>query len=276
MYCIIMNNVDKYFAMIYATKIGIVTGGFDPLHSGHIDYIKEAASKVDILYIGVNSDSWLVRKKGKEFMSFEERQYVISNLNLPCEFHAIGFLDGDNTAKDIIYKVAAKHKNSSIWFMNGGDRTKLNVPEQDIKSLPNGNTLSFIFNIGGSNKKNSSSLILDEWKTQKTLRDWGYWRVLDDKNTVKVKELVIEPGKTLSDQRHFHRSEHWYVLSGRLNIDLEFANGDKQLQVLNNHTTFVINQGTWHRPYNIDDEPVHIIEIQYGEKCVEEDIERRT
>lgn len=258
------------------SNIGIVTGGFDPLHSGHIDYIKQAASKVDILYIGVNSDEWLTRKKGRPFMSFNERQYVISNLNLPCEFHAIGFLDSDNTAKDIIHKVAAKHQNSNIWFMNGGDRTKSNVPEQEIESLPNGNTLSFIFGVGGSNKKNSSSWILDEWKTQKTLRDWGYWRVLDDKGTVKTKELVIEPGKTLSDQRHFYRNEHWYVLSGRLNIELEFANGDKQLQVLNENTTYVITQGTWHRPYNEDDKPVHIIEIQYGEKCVEEDIERRT
>lgn len=261
--------------MTNATNIGIVTGGFDPLHSGHIDYIKEAASKVDILYIGVNSDAWLTRKKGKPFMPFSERQYVIANLNLPCEFTAIGFLDNDNTAKDIIKKVAAKHERSNIWFMNGGDRTKANVPEQEIENLPNGNTLSFIFGIGGENKKNSSSWILDEWKTQKTLRDWGYWRVLDDKNTVKTKELVIEPGKSLSNQRHFKRAEHWYVLSGRLQIDLEFADGSKQLQVLTPHTTYIIQQGTWHRPHNVDKEPVHIIEIQYGEECVEDDIERR-
>ena len=262
---------------IQTKTIGIVTGGFDPIHSGHIDYIKEAAKKVDILYIGVNSDQWLTRKKGRPFMAFDERQYVIANLNLPCEFHAIGFVDRDNTAKDIIRKVAAKHENANIWFMNGGDRTKSNVPEQELTDrLPNNNNLTFIFGIGGENKKNSSSWILDEWKTQKTLRQWGYWRVLDDKGTVKTKELVIEPGKSLSDQRHFHRSEHWYVLSGRLQIELEFANGEKQLQVLNPHTTYIIREGVWHRPFNDGEEPVHIVEIQYGGKCVEEDIERRT
>ena len=231
-------------------NIGIVTGGFDPIHSGHIDYIKAAAEKVDFLYIGVNSDEWLRRKKGRPFMPFQERQYVLNNLNLPCDFTAIGFIDKDDTAKDIIKKVAEKHKNATIWFMNGGDRSKDNSPEQELTELPNNNIIHHIFAVGGDNKKNSSSWILDEWKTQKTLRQWGYWRVLDDKGTVKTKELVIDPGKSLSDQRHFYRNEHWYVLSGRLNIELEFANGDKQLQVLNENTTYVIKQGTWHRPYN--------------------------
>ena len=250
----------------------LVTGGFDPLHSGHLAYFKAAKELGDKLVVGINSDEWLTRKKGKPFMPFSERAEIIKGLSIVDQI--ISFDDSDDTACGAIYKTLATHGDIKIIFANGGDRTDANIPE--MSTYESTRYVDFVFGVGGEDKKNSSSWILDEWKTQKTLRQWGYWRVLDDKGTVKTKELVIEPGKSLSDQRHFHRSEHWYVLSGRLQIELEFANGEKQLQVLNPHTTYIIREGVWHRPFNDGEEPVHIVEIQYGEKCVEEDIERRT
>ena len=54
------------------TKIVLCTGGFDPIHSGHIDYLNEAAKLGDTLIVGLNSDDWLIRKKGKAFMPWEE------------------------------------------------------------------------------------------------------------------------------------------------------------------------------------------------------------
>ena len=61
-------------------KFVVVTGGFDPIHSGHIDYIREAATLGDVLIVGVNSDEWLTRKKGKPFMNWEERTTVVNAL----------------------------------------------------------------------------------------------------------------------------------------------------------------------------------------------------
>ena len=84
-------------------KIVIATGGFDPLHSGHINYLKEAKKLGDQLIVGVNSDEWLERKKGKSFMSWKERSTIVEALG--CVDHVIDFDDNDNTAIDAIYKV---------------------------------------------------------------------------------------------------------------------------------------------------------------------------
>lgn len=252
-------------------NIVVFTGGFDPIHSGHIDLINEAA-KIGRVVVGLNSDEWLSRKKGQAFLPFIEREKIIKQFKNVMQ--VISFDDTDGTAIDAIRKVKSNFGSAHrIIFVNGGDRNEGNIPELEFfKDDPK---VDFIFSVGGDNKKNSSSWILEKWKYQKTYRDWGYWRVLDDKETVKTKELVIEVGKSLSDQRHFYRSEHWYVLSGKLQIDLEPPEGQKQVQVLSPHTTYVIKSEHWHKAINIGTEPVHVIEIQYGKKCLEDDIERR-
>ena len=74
----------------------LVTGGFDPLHSGHIQYFKAAKSLGDKLVVGVNSDDWLIRKKGRAFMPFVERASIIRELNMVDRI--IAFDDSDDTA----------------------------------------------------------------------------------------------------------------------------------------------------------------------------------
>lgn len=249
-------------------KIVLVTGGFDPLHSGHIEYFKAAKKLGDCLVVGINSDDWLIRKKGQPFMPHSERRSVIDSLevvNYICDF-----ADDDGTATNAILECLHAFPKDQIIFANGGDRTNDNIPEMSV----NDPRVTFEFGVGGEDKKNSSSWILDKWKTQKTDRDWGYWRVLDDKGTVKTKELVINPGCSLSDQRHFKRSEHWYVLQGTIQIETEL-NSKRKTQTLDAHTTYIIGPEVWHKTTNIGDHPAHIIEIQYGEQCVEDDIERR-
>ena len=61
-------------------KIVVVTGGFDPLHSGHIAYFQAARQLGDKLIVGVNSDEWLVRKKGQPFMPLHERRQIVGSL----------------------------------------------------------------------------------------------------------------------------------------------------------------------------------------------------
>jgi len=138
--------------------------------------------------------------------------------------------------------------------------------------------VEFVFGVGGEDKKNSSSWILDEWKNPKTVRDWGWYRVLDDQpdKGYKVKELVIMPGKSLSDQRHKLRSEMWYVVSGQVTMAIQGHDdihcGFELPALVNGYT---IGNMIWHKAMNNQDVPAHIIEIQYGEQCIEEDIERR-
>ena len=139
------------------TTIVIASGGFDPIHSGHIHYLNEAAKLGDYLVSGVNSDDWLIRKKGKAFLSWLERATIIKNLK-PVN-HVFDFDDSDGTAKDLIKIIRQHNPTSKIIFANGGDRTKENIPEMDIVD----DNLEFVFGVGGEHKQNSSSWILKSW-----------------------------------------------------------------------------------------------------------------
>ena len=254
--------------------IVLVTGGFDPLHAGHIEYFKSAKQLGRKLVVGVNSDEWLTRKKGRPFMKIQDRIAIIKSLNMVDQ--VISFDDSDDSACNaIFYLLSTNGSGTKIIFANGGDRTKENIPE--YKTYGNTPWVEFAWGVGGENKMNSSSWILDEWKTQKTERDWGYWRVLDDKpeKGYKVKELVIYPGKSLSDQRHFKRSEQWFVLEGVVKMETEWE-GRKDITHLNSKSIpYNVGQMVWHKASNPNGENAHILEIQRGEECVEEDIERR-
>ena len=254
-------------------NVVLVTGGFDPLHSGHIEYFKEARKLGGKLVVGLNSDEWLTRKKGRPFMQFKDRLAIIKELSIVDD--VISFDDSDDSACGAIYKTLATHGNIKVIFANGGDRTNTTTPE--YKTYGNLPYCDFVFGVGGENKMNSSSWILDEWKTQKTERQWGYWRVLDHKpeKGYKVKELVIYPGKSLSDQKHFKRSEQWIVLEGKVNMTTEWHGIVDNNELIPHGMPYEINKEVWHKPSNQGTENAHILEIQWGSECIEEDIERR-
>lgn len=252
-------------------KVILVTGGFDPLHSGHIAYINSARQLGDSLIVGINSDEWLRSKKGREFMSWEERATIISNLH--SVDRVINFDDSDNSAKDAIRKVRAIHPEAQIVFANGGDRTKENIPEMDL--LTEMLHLEFVFGVGGEDKKNSSSWMLEEWKAPKTERSWGYYRVLHEVPGTKVKELTIMPGQSISLQRHAHRHEFWHITQGNCLVEQRMPGGYSLPVIeMTTHSQLVIPQNDWHRLHNPFDVPCQLIEIQYGSECSEEDIER--
>jgi cytidyltransferase-like protein len=253
-------------------RIVLITGGFDPLHSGHIAYINAARELGDSLIVGVNSDEWLRRKKGQEFMPWEERATIIAALHNVDR--VINFDDSDNSAKDAIRKVRAIYPQAQIVFANGGDRTKTNIPEMDV--LEEMLHVEFVFGVGGEDKKNSSSWILQEWKAPKTERQWGYYRVLHEVSGMKVKELTVNPGKSLSMQRHQHRAEYWIVSEGNCVVNSTMPDGyalpSKELSI---HNEFKIPVHEWHQLTNPYTTPCRIVEIQYGKQCIEEDIERK-
>ena len=251
-------------------KIVIVTGGFDPIHSGHISYLNHADHLGDHVVVGLNSDAWLTRKKGRPFMSWHERMTVLDNLHMVGE--VIEFNDDDGSSIDAIRKVREKYPNDEIIFANGGDRTSENIPEQVF------NDVEFVFGVGGDNKANSSSWILEEWKSPKTQRTWGYYRVLHEVGAAtKLKELTVNPKTCLSMQRHDQRAEFWFVAEGEATVyTVDKKSTDTDLKCsMTVHESCWIAVDEWHQLCNETDQPLKLIEIQFGESCVEEDIERR-
>ena len=252
-------------------KIVIVSGGFDPVHSGHVAYLEQAKRLGDILIVALNSDEWLARKKGRSFMPFSERESVLQAMR--CVDSVIEFDDSDNSAKMAIHQVRRLYPHDHIIFANGGDRTKENIPEMDVLDL----NLRFEFGVGGENKANSSSWILDEWKAPRTDRAWGYYRVLHSvAPTLKVKELTVEPGKSLSMQRHNERSEFWFVAEGTATVyTLNAGNNFELMAVVNPHGHVWVDNQHWHQLRNEHEVPLKVVEIQFGANCDELDIERQ-
>lgn len=248
-------------------RVVLVSGGFDPLHSGHIEYFKAAKELGDILCVGVNSDEWLTRKKGRPFMPFEERKAIVENIK--SVGYAFGFDDQDDTAIKAIEHVKSTFPKPEVVFANGGDRTKDNIPEMVFDDV------EFVFAVGGDDKKNSSSWILSNWDKPETERAWGKYRDLDQNGHWKVKELAIGPYKALSDQKHFNRSEHWHIVDGNLQMDLEFEDEYKTSKVYKTGESIDIPQNTWHKATNVGSTPCKVIEVWMGEVLSEEDITRR-
>ena len=249
-------------------KIIIVSGGFDPLHSGHIAYFKSAKELGDKLIVALNSDLWLLNKKGKFFMPFSERKAIIENISfvdLVIDFED----DNLGSATKALIKIKKMYPDDELIFANGGDRNKENIPEMSVDNI------KFEFSVGGDDKKNSSSWILKNWQYYHEERLWGSFYNLFEEDQVKVKELIVAPGKGMSFQKHFKRSEIWLVSKGSCIVNYSKDNPEnKQSIKLNKFDHFLVPVGEWHQITNPFEETCHLIEIQYGEECIEDDIER--
>ena len=251
-------------------KISVVSGGFDPIHSGHVNYIQSAKKFGEYLIVALNSDEWLKNKKGKAFMPFNERKTILENIKSVDE--VIDFADDDmGSCIEALKKIKNKYPEAEITFCNGGDRGKDNIPEMDLEGI------NFQFSVGGDDKMNSSSWILKNWKYESERRVWGEFFNLFEDNQVKVKELIVEPRKGMSLQRHSKRSEIWLVSQGKCLVNYSKVDPESTKEIiLDKHHSIHIELGDWHQITNPYDETCKIIEIQYGQETIEEDIERHS
>ena len=189
---------------------------------------------------------------------------------LSCVDLVVDFEDDElGSATNALIKVKEMYPDDQIIFANGGDRNKENIPEMSVDNI------SFQFSVGGDNKKNSSSWILKNWQYYHEKRLWGSFYNLFEEDQVKVKELIVAPGKGMSFQKHFKRSEIWMVSKGSCVVNFSKDDPNKRENIqLNKFDHYLVPLGDWHQITNPFKETCHLIEIQYGEACIEEDIER--
>lgn len=250
-------------------KLIVVSGGFDPIHSGHIAYFESAKSYGHKLIVALNSDAWLQNKKGKFFMPFDERKTILESIQFVDE--VISFEDDTKgSCINALEDIKKLYPNNDIYFANGGDRDKKNIPEMSVSGI------NFLFGVGGDDKKNSSSWILNKWQYYFEERQWGSFFNLFETNNVKVKELVVGSGKSMSFQRHFKRNEIWLISEGSCTVSYSNDTDNKNIKELqlNKFDHYLVPVGHWHQISNRSNTKTHIIEIQYGEDCIESDIER--
>ena len=139
---------------IYNKKVVCVSGGFDPIHIGHVRMIQDAARFGAVIVIA-NSDEWLLRKKGYVFMPYEERQEILYAIKGVVD--VVQALDDDDTVCESLRRL------DPHIFANGGDRGDKNTPEMEVcKELD----IQMIWGMGGNDKPQSSSWLIDAIKNK--------------------------------------------------------------------------------------------------------------
>ena len=141
---------------MFFKKVSLVTGGFDPIHSGHLRYFERAKDLSGYLVVGVNTNEWLTRKKGQYFLPWVERADIISHLDMVDAVITVPDLDEKGSANGAIAKCL--EISESVIFCNGGDRTKTNIPE--AMGYGDDPRVHFKYGVGGEDKEISSSWIL--------------------------------------------------------------------------------------------------------------------
>ncbi len=137
-------NLTRYTIVM---KIVVTSGGFDPVHVGHIRCFKEAKKHGDRLVVILNTDEFLLRKKGFVFMPFHERKELLESFG--CVDEVIPCIDEDQTVCKTL-EMLKPHV-----FVKGGDRTIGNIPEREICERHN---IAMVFDVGGGKVQSSSWL----------------------------------------------------------------------------------------------------------------------
>ena len=236
----------------------VVSGGFDPIHVGHLRMFTEASELAPRLIVITNSDNFLIEKKGYVFMPIAERMEIIEGFAVIDK--VVESIDEDLTVCKTLQWLV-REENIKI-FANGGDRNSTDsIPEADVCRE---NKIAMKFNVGGGKIQSSSSLVSNE-----IIKPWGSYKTFEKGKGFLVKRITIAPGEMLSLQSHKHRSEHWLVASGVATVECD---GEKSY--LNQFESISIPQGAKHRLFNESKEFLQVVEVQFGEHLSEIDITR--
>lgn len=214
----------------------VVSGGFDPLNMDHLRLFRKSSEYGNLIVI-LNSDDWLIRKKGYYHQAWMDRRDIIGDLRYIRD--VVPTDDRDGTVCQALRTLKPD------YFANGGDRKPGNTPEVAVCAELG---IEMLWNMGSWGVHHSSVLM----KRATVFRPWGYYTVIDDGAAHRVKRLCVLPGQSTSVQKHLLRRE----------ILVPLAVGD----------LVDIGRNQWH-VITAGDEPLDFIEIQLG-NVWETDIER--
>lgn len=219
-----------------------VSGGFDPLHIGHIRMMRDAKKLGDRLVVIINNDQWLYAKKGYAFMPQKERAEIIKELPFVDRVY---ITKHPRNPSDMSVREALRILRPAI-FANGGDRKKKSdIPEADVCAKLG---IRMVFNVGTGGKVQSSSWMVRgaSRPVARTVRPWGEYYGWDDGKEWKLKTLYIKPRKRLSLQYHRHRAECWLLVSGDATATVHEKGAEKRV-ALKKGEIFSVGKGQVHR-----------------------------
>ena len=198
-----------------------VSGGFDPIHIGHVRMVEKAKKFGDKLVVIVNNDNWLLAKKGYVFMSEKERCEIIASF--PSVDKVILTSHKPNDPDRSVCRELTKLKPAI--FANGGDRKSTkDIPEAVVCEKYG---IKMVFNIGHGGKVQSSSWLARDASRNfaRSVRPWGEFYGWDSGKEWKLKTLYVKAGQRLSLQYHHHRTEHWILVEGDVTATLQKPGG---------------------------------------------------
>jgi cytidyltransferase-like protein len=244
-------------------KVVAVSGYFDNIHEGHLSLFKEAKKLGDKLVVIIGRDDQLIGKKGFFFWPLKTRTEVIKSIKYVDEIFIA--IDKDGTVNESLSALKPD------IFANGGDRTPGKIPEEETCNKLG---IKLAFNVGGADKMNSSSQIIQEGferytKTHSEERPWGHWKILTQGPGFKSKMLIVEPGQKLSLQSHKHRNEHWIVVKGQASVILN----ERDFDVCENESCY-IPRNHKHQLINKTKNLLEVVEVATGDYLKEDDIVR--
>lgn len=258
---VFLDELEKYSAEIYNTSLN----AFNNANKNEIVRIKHE----DMINIPEDSIDYAVMEKS------DIVKVIPSNINwsdvgsFDALFEELPKDKNQNTKND--KHISIDSKNNLVY---GDERVIATVDVEDLIIIDTGDAL-LISKKGSSQKvkkvveklKKSGSELQNIHLTGH--RPWGTYTVLEEANGYKIKRIEVKPGKRLSLQKHFHRNEHWIVVSGTATVTV----GDETRYVRPNESTY-IKMGELHRLENEGKIPVVLIEAQVGEYTGEDDIVR--
>lgn len=223
------------------TRWVAVSGGFDPVHIGHVRMLKAARKLGDKLLVIVNNDHWLKNKKGFVFMPENERVELLESFPFVDKVVVTGHRKADPDMS--VSRELARFKPSI--FANGGDRKKGNVPE-DVVCKKYG--IRMEYGVGHGGKVQSSSWMIKDASRgiARSVRPWGEFYQWDQGKGWNLKTLTIKPGKRLSLQYHHHREEWWMLVEGEAQYTV-VKNGKTVTGELKKGEFFKVLKGMTHR-----------------------------